>query len=783
VQAQEDPWVTSIKQRFLLHSQRSVHEKIFLHFDRPLYLVGESMWFKAYNIDGVTNGFLGMSKVAYLEVLDRDNNPVLQTKFSLLNGKGHGMAVIPSSITSGVYKIRCYTNWMKNFNEDYFYESSVNIVNPFVKFEANSDSKSELAYDATFFPEGGELVNDLPSKVGFRVVGTNGKGIDFKGAIIDQQNDTIIRFQPSKFGIGHFMFTPKQGETYRSVIRDLGGKSFIYPMPEPKAEGVVMHLKDSTDQLVKISVRMKGETVPTAIFMVVHTRQENVQVERRVVDKNGMVFLLNKNKLGEGISHITILNEKLKPLCERLYFRRTDKELTFEGKLNKIDFETREKVSMDLTSKDSRGIAGLVNVSVSVYQDDSLKADDPVDIQSYLWLTSDLRGNVESPQYYFQSNTQEADIAIDNLMITHGWRRFTWNDVFGNRTAQFPNLVEYDGHFVYGKLINTVTGKPAPGVEAFLAALDFPARLYTTRSAPDGGLRFELRNFQGTKEITLQTNLSQDSIYRFDMASPFSRQFAIRPLRAFSFDKTKEGSLLTRTINMQTGNAFLPLAISRAKPVITDSTAFFGPPDEKYFLDDFTRFPTLEEVLREYVRGVLVRRRQKEFHFRMIDKLVPNTYYTTDPLTLLDGIPIFNIDKLMAVDPLKIKKIETINGRYFLGGSSFTGVVSFSTYRNDLAGFELDPKILVMPYDGVQAPREFYQPKYDTKAEIASRLPDFRNLLYWAPDVTTDAKGKSKIDFFTSDQSGIYRIVVQGMNANGKSGRKSFTFQVGKRTL
>ena len=187
--------------------------------------------------------------------------------------------------------------------------------------------------------------------------------------------------------------------------------------------------------------------------------------------------------------------------------------------------------------------------------------------------------------------------------------------------------------------------------------------------------------------------------------------------------------------------------------------------------------------MREYVRGVMVRRKQKEFHFRMIDKLVPNTYYTTDPLTLLDGIPIFHIDKLMEIDPLKIKKVETINGRYFLGPLSFTGVVSFSTYRNDLAGFELSPKVLVMPYEGVQAPREFYEPKYDTRTELASRLPDFRNLLHWSPDVTTDRNGKAQIQFNTSDQTGTYRVVIQGMAGNGRAGRQAFTFQVGKRNL
>jgi hypothetical protein len=780
--AQENPWVTYIKQRFLIHSQRAVQEKIYLHVDRPFYLVGETMWFKAYNVEGGSNQFLGMSKVAYMEVLDKENIPVFQTKFAMQEGKGHGAVVIPTAVASGQYKVRCYTNWMKNFSPDYYFESTVSIVNPFVKFEPNPDDKKDLAYDAGFFPEGGYLVNGLASKVAFRVIGSDGKGIAFKGALINQHNDTIVRFEPAKFGIGYFNFTPNADDTYRAVVRDRKGKPYIYPITDIKSEGYVMHVKDSTDNLVRVIVSSKTDSEPGAVILLAHTRQNQMYADRKAIVKNGAEFVFDKNKLGEGISHITILNEKMKPLCERLYFKRPNKALTLDGKADKSTFHTREKVNLNLTAK-AKGLPALANMSVSVYLEDSIKNPDPQDIGTYLWLTSDLAGTVESPQYYLQSDTKDADQEIDNLMITHGWRRFKWNEVFDNRTTEYANLVEFDGHFVYGKLINTITGAPASGIESYLAPLDFPARLYTAVSNPDGSVRFELRNLFGPKEITVQTALNRDSIYRFEMASPFSKQFSSTPPGNFFFDKTKENALLTRTINMQTTNAFPPKAFANPAVAITDSTAFFGPPDEKYFLDDFTRFPTMEEVLREYVRGVLVRRRNKEFHFRMIDKLVPNTFYNTDPLTLLDGIPIFNIDKLMEVDPLKVKKIETISGRYFLGSLSFPGIVSFSTYQNDLAGFELSPKVLVMQYEGVQAPREFYEPKYDSKSELSSRIPDFRNLLHWAPDVTTDTNGNASVQFYTSEQTGTYKVVVQGMTANGTAGRKMFTFEVGKRSL
>lgn len=777
---QDDPWITSVRQRFQLHAKRAVQEKIYLHLDRPFYLVGESIWFKAYNVEGTNNSLLGMSKVGYVEVLDKENNTVSQTKFSLLGGKGNGALVIPSTISSGVYKVRCYTNWMKNFGPDYYFESSISVVNPFVKFEPNPDEKKEVVYDAAFFPEGGYLVQDLESKVAFRVIGQNGKGINFKGAVINQNNETVAEFEPKKFGIGSFKFTPRADNTYKVTILDVAGKSFSYPLAEVKKEGYVMQVKDSTEKLVKVKINYRSEEGASgAVFLLTHTRQGNLVVERKSLGGNQTVFLIDKEKLGAGISHITLLNEKLKPLCERLYFKNAGKQLAIDAKVAKNTFGTREKVTLDLSATAAAGMTPA-NLSVSVYLEDSIQAPDPENIHSYLWLTSDLAGTVESPEYYLQKENKDAASDIDNLMITHGWRRFAWTDVFGNKTDAYPNLPEYDGHFIFGKLINTETGQPAKGIESFLAALDFPARLYATMSDDNGGVQFEVRDFYGAKEVTVQTNLSRDSTYRFEMASPFSKQFTSRPSGGFFFDKTLENPLLTRAINMQTYNAFLPKVYADPKAVIKDSTAFFGPPDEKYFLDDFTRFPTLEEVLREYVRGISVRRRQKEFQFRMVDKLVPNMFYSSDPLTLLDGIPIFNIDKLMEIDPLKIKKIETLNGKYFLGALTFTGIASFSTYQNDLAGFELSPKVLVMSYEGVQAPRTFYQPKYDTKANMESRVPDFRNLLHWSPDVTTDASGKAQIQFYTSDQTGKYRVVVQGMTGKGVAGSGTMHFEVAK---
>lgn len=780
--AQDDAMVKSIRQQFGIYAENRIQEKMYVHLDRPFYLIGETIWFKAYNLNGSSHRFLDLSKVAYLEVLDAENNALIQTKFALSGGKGNGSLLIPSTLTSGVYKVRCYTNWMKNAHADYYYETSVSIVNPFVRFDPERVVKEVEKYDLQFFPEGGHLVKNMETKVAFRAIGNDGLGISFSGALLDSQNDTIQTFRPQKNGIGFFMHTPKDGNSYKAVITDEKGRKYEYPFPAAAEQGYTMQVKDSTANLIKITVSGRVESdEPVYVYLLGHTRHANPVAERKFLNKGRAIFLLDKSKLGEGISHLTIFNEKSKPVCERLYFKRPEKQISIDVKLNK-SFITREKVSLELSAAVANAASEMTNMSVAVYLADSIQMPPQQNISSYLWLTSDLRGKVESPEYYFQNVSAETDQQLDNLMLTHGWRRFKWEDVFGNQTATPEYIPEYDGHFIHARILNKADDSPAKGIDVFLAALDIPARLYTAQSNQDGRLLFEVRKFAGPKEITLQTDQSRDSTYRFEVASPFSKQFSASPMPAFYFDKTLENQLLTRSINMQTANAFQPAVYAQRKPALTDSLAFFGVPDEKYMLDDFTRFPTMEEVLREYVRGILVRKNQKEFHFRMVDKLLPNTFYKTDPLILLDGIPVFNADKIIAFDPLKVKKIELMNARYYLGPATFTGIVSFSTYQNDLAGFELDPRVLVMPYEGIQAEREFYAPKYDS-GNAASRIPDFRNLLYWAPNITTDASGKASVEFYTSDQTGKYEVIIQGMTSGGVPGSRKLTFDVGKRNF
>jgi hypothetical protein len=198
---------------------------------------------------------------------------------------------------------------------------------------------------------------------------------------------------------------------------------------------------------------------------------------------------------------------------------------------------------------------------------------------------------------------------------------------------------------------------------------------------------------------------------------------------------------------------------------ITDTTTFFEP-DATFYLDDYTRFPVMEEVFREYITGVYVRRNGDSYHFRILDFSRTETF-RENPLILLDGLPVFDATDIINLNPLSIEKIETVRRRFLKGVNLFSGIVSLSSYDGDLIGYTPEAKALRMSYEGLQPHRLYPGPSYDRTSEEEERMPDYRNVLYWNPQVSTDEKGSLIVEFFTSDNDGLYKIKVEGISAGG----------------
>ena len=638
----------AIVKKLNTYQRNTLQEKVFVHLDRTFYVGGETMWMKVYVMDGYEHRPMTLSKVVYVDVLDRNLQPVLQTKISIENGYGNGSVQIPASLGSDNYTVRAYTSWMKNFSADFYFHQAISIVNVFQRpDEKNKTIDTKL--DVQFFPEGGNLIDGIKSKVAFRVVDFSGNGIAFSGAVLNSKGDTVVMLTPVKFGIGHFKITPKTEENYQVVIKEINGNVTRNKLPSIQLNGYTLMVTDTSENRVKIQIRRKdNNSTSDQIYVVGHTREIVKSASLQNLNAGEICILINKKELGEGIVHFTVFDQHFQPVCERLYFNRPLNTLPLVISSDKINYEPRSKIILQTSIKSDLSIDA--NASLSVFKNDSLQQFNPADIQSYLWLTSELKGNIESPEYYFSNNIL-VDQAMDNLMLTHGWSRIKWNEVLQPSNKMLTFLPEYRGHIITGKVIDISSLRSVQGIPAYLSVSGKRIHPYLTYSNVDGRVIFETNHLFGSRQLITQTGPSQNTT-RLEIESPFSEAISSTTLPYLKLKENLKGPLTLRSISMQTEDMFYRGRVKN-QPQTSDSSAFYGNASEQYQLDEYTRFPAMEEVIREYVKGVRLRKKDDEYFFKVLNG--PENYiFENGPFVLLDGVPVFNTTKIMEMDPFSV---------------------------------------------------------------------------------------------------------------------------------
>jgi len=767
LQAKWDAWRT-----------KGIQEKIFVHADKPWYLAGEVLWCKLYCVDATLHTALDISKVAYVDLLDKDDHPILQGKISLEKGEGQGSFSLPLTLNSGNYRLRAYTNWMKNFGPDHFYEQTLSVFNTLKDYQAprpdSPATPSHASFSVAFFPEGGNLVKGITSKVAFRITAPDGKGVDGDGVVTDENKDTVASFRSLHNGIGSFLFTPR-GDHHYSASIFLDDHIFILrDLPTAYEQGYALRLDAEGEKIIRLTVHARGASSPDLSLLGLSGQSLRLALSARLA-QDSAVFRISRDSLPEGITQLTLFDGAHHPVCERLYFRRPLQQLPIELHTDKEQYATRSRVNLSLAAD---GSAGLSTLSLAVYRLGVPDEETATDIYSYLWLSSDLKGNVESPEYYFRAMGPAADEARDNLMLTHGWRRFRWENILQDRQPVFSYPPEFTGHIISGRLTDAQTGQPVPDR---LSSLTVPGTNFifeTAQTDAAGRLFFDVRDFYGTGGIILHSGTNEDSVCKAEILSPFSEQYSRERLLPFILSaRLQRQSLADRNISMQVQNIYTGDSLRKFHAPFRDSLHFFGVPDYTYLLDNYVRFTTMEEVLREYVREIGVNRPHGKLHALMLDEPLRAFFEDNNTLVLLDGVPVPD-DKIFTYDPLKVRKLEVIPRLYFKGRAVFSGIASFTTYNGDYEGLELDRHSLLIDYEGLQWQREFYAPTYETPEAAGARLPDFRDLLFWSPVIRADRTEKKDLSFYTSDLPGKYRVVVQGISADGRVGVKVTEFEV-----
>lgn len=760
--------LSSIQNAYEIYNSNHLPEKLFIHTDKSVYLNNEICWFKVYALEGFFHTPLSLNKVAYVELLNANHQAVIQEKIGLNNASGNGSLQIPANIPSGNYTLVAYTNWMKNFNPAFYFTKPITILNTQNELE-HGYLKQKDTYQLNVYPESGNLLSDISNTIAFSIVNQYGNGVQSKGWVLNNKADTICQLKTLLNGLGSFMLTPKEDETYKAILETPNG---ILEKPLPKAlnKGYTIHASQINNNILQISVNNKYFINKTA-YLIIHCRGIVKKALELNIANNINTLDIPIEVLGEGINTITLFDDLKNPVAERLYFKYP-KQIANQVNIESSIYKNRSKVNFSIES-----IANSVyDASISVYKIDGLQSKDEMNIENYLWLSADLAGKIDSPQSYFDTLNATRFVAMDLLMLTNGWRRFSAENLNDPTNTNFNYLPEIGGSLITGKIVNKGTRLPSNETAGYLSVPSKNTVFKSALSDQNGKVIFQFQEFNNNGQIIAQADSVKNVINKIEIDNPFVGK-NIKWNTVAQSDKifTQKNELSNWHRNVQVQNYYNTSYNNQFSENAQDTNAFYFTPSRTYYLDDYARFTTLEEVIREYVTPVTLVKEKGKYQFYVYDDAYKQ-FFEQSPLVLLDGVIIKDIDKFLEYDPLKIRKLEVVSKVYYSGNLAYNGIINFTTYTGKLEGFEMDPNAVILDYKGLQAKRIFNAPTYQTEAQIQNRLPDFRQMLYWNPNAQL---GKSNhFSFYNSDIKGDFLISIQGINKEGAIINQSIPFTV-----
>ncbi|MEN0051908.1 MAG: MG2 domain-containing protein, partial [Bacteroidota bacterium] len=515
--AQNVDVIATAKEKLTTYNEILPTEKLYLQTDRTIYRSGENIWFKAY-LTGANSQVENTQSVQFLvELIDPKGKVIQQCNILRQGEREHGDFRLPNNAIGGIYKIRAYSEWMRNFEEDLYFEkeltvqkiiapkillqleiekesygagdeviadlevraldketianhpfeyqiqldgktiarntaqtndkgeavisyhlpatlsSSSGLLNVIVEHEGKTESIARpipIQFDnitLDFMPEGGDLVANLTSKVAFKALNEFGKSADIEGIVLDEAGNTITTFSSFHDGMGAFELTPRKDQKYQVKITRPSGIGRLYELPKVYEEGVVASLSAQNEEHIQFDIQANKDQVLYAILQmqdsIFYTQKIEIQERKAQLEIPTTDFPI-------GIAQITFFDELTRPQSERMVFLNTHRQLQVNIKTDKDRYQPREKVevSIKVTDNAGKGVAG--NFSAAVV-DDKLHtyADDKQDnIRSYFLMSSELKGEIHEPSFYFNPEEEKAAQALDYVLMTHAWRRFDWKD-------------------------------------------------------------------------------------------------------------------------------------------------------------------------------------------------------------------------------------------------------------------------------------------------------------------------------------------------------------------
>jgi hypothetical protein len=787
----------SFSKNLNLHSSSDdslqVIEKVYLHVDRDIYYPGDDIWFKAYLIDALDHLLTNHSRSLHVELISPSLKIISSRIISLDGGLGNGDFKVPDDISSGRYRIRAYTNYMRNFSDQLFFTKEITVISGKEQIEASNQVKRvKKSIRLDFFPEGGSLIENVSSIVAFKAVDNLGNGYDVSGKIYSSAGDMITTFKSTHLGMGSFLLTPLLGLSYYSIFRGADSIDFRTEFPTSFPKGVTLGASKNQNNELLITIRTNPETLAILLghdlLLSISIRKEVINTISFRIKSPVTSFVVPTDYLPEGILMLTLTAREELPLSERLAYLEREAPLKIQIESNKRIYKKREPVTLKISLSGDSIIERGCNVSLAVVDETFINNVSQFSrtISSWFLLESDIRGIVEDPSYYFDPSNTDRLKNLDLLLLTQGWRDFTWK----YDTTYFP---PEDGFTVSGRLRRLNKNKPVEDSRVSIGI--FGGKSTLIKSVPvDSSGRFKLPGIDLTGQATLIATgigkkdhpeglLTLDSV-TYNPAKVSDNLLDIFTLRETVLDSLKSNYTgyeaikkkykLTDTIPI--GEVKIIAERKDFQTVKVESSRLkYGTPDaELKVTENYYGFMKVLHLLKGTIPGVVVPPGDTTVLIRGIGSLTS----MQRPLVLIDGKPVsfeeFADTPIFLID--RIDVLKSVASTTIYGFQGFNGVINLITKadisKEDLRPDDSSAKIKISGYD---ASRIFYSPQY-LSASASALKSDLRNTLYWNPDIYLEGNKEIILNYYNGDIISRIKIISEGITSTGipVSGRTEY---------
>lgn len=823
--AMDNEFIRSIKSKLSAYQQKLPEDRVYVQFDKPFYEPGDNIWFTTYVRDGQTMKASNKSDIVHVEFLNPKGTIEKSINIIAKNGVAAGDFALDAEALGGMYKVRAYTNWMKNEGVDNVFEKELQVQdivlpnlkmkldfekkafgagdeviaklelntnenkplsNYKIKFVANLNGQQIIAkgdetdengmryikfnlpkelktndgllnvmidYNGstesisrsipillnkiqfTAFPEGGDLVAGLESNVAFRALNEFDKPADIEGMVVNEKGSYVASFSSFHMGMGSFKFTPQANEKYTVKITKPENITETFALPQAMSRGYVMNVDNSKPGEMSVNV---NTTETEELSLIAQVRGKIYYSTEISAKKGSNKIVFPTSNFPIGVSQITLFDSKDVPRSERLAFVNKDKQLSISIETDKDKYLPREKVKMTVTVKDERGIPMPANLSLSVVNDQLISfADDKSgNILSQLLLQQDIKEKVEEPAFYFNEKEPKADKALDYLLLTAGWRRFTWEKLMSDNIPAVAYLGERA--IVAGTVLDATTGKALTNAKIKINN----GGEYET----DENGKFIFNKLDLTNSVTLSYTASG-----YEPQSQYVQNYD-QGMVMYMYDN----NYYNRYQYAVPSAAGVGSRVDMDELAVAEDAPMGGGGDMKVAQERPLKRASMKE--KSDKQG----KREEIFEAQVVPNADQND--EAKPARPAGGKAEPKLEKgrnnnkniVVANEVIASKSADARAGKFRM----------LDQEQNNIRVQN------IMTY---YRAREFAAPVYD-KQETADTRTDFRNTIYWNPNVEIDKSGRKTLEFYASDDITSFRTTVEGIASDGTIGRTEKNF-------